>query len=116
MKTIIISTVLIFVLSTPLFSALLTDDLNVIIPTGNPISSQCCEISAQFCLTTPGMTLSIIRTPVDAIFIREYSKPWVITSVQLVNNMKMSDHLPFISHHKYFRQNKNNLNINIALE
>jgi|FLOH01.1.fsa_nt_gi hypothetical protein len=64
---------LILLLVSPLFSALLTDDLEVVVPTGLPGSHDLCLFSEFSGHTGPKITVRVIETPNGSMLLRQYS-------------------------------------------
>jgi len=69
---------LILLLVSPLFSALLTDDLEVVVPTGLPSSNDLCFFSEFTDHTDSKITLLLIGTPNGSMLVRQYSNQSLI--------------------------------------
>ncbi len=90
MKMIIRNIGLILLIASPLFSALLTDDLEVISPTGIPLSNH----HREHIIFTPGSSYSItirfIETSVGILLVREHRKGGVVQHSQSILNPRTS--------------------------
>ena len=80
MKKRIVLLSLILMLVSPLFPALLTKDLQVIVPTGIPHHESNHTAIQQVYLSTPRITLRVIETPGGVLLVREHSKAWTLHS------------------------------------
>jgi len=75
MKLIITTLSILLILASPIFSALLTEDLQVITPTGQPWHSEHQTSECWVSSASNATTLRIIESGEGVIFVREYGGP-----------------------------------------
>ncbi len=66
------------VLTTPLFSALLTEDLEVVTPTGLPMEHASCEAAYFNSSSNYSITVRFVETPEGIFIVREHVKAGVV--------------------------------------
>ena len=81
---------LILIMVAPGFSALLTDDLEVITPIGLPLMHDCFELAYQMNRSNSVITLRLIETSNGFLLIREYSRSGVVQYSQPVLDAKIN--------------------------
>ena len=109
--------ILVFIiLVAPLYPALLTDDLRVVIPTGNPFLLERCEVFHQTYPTVPGITLRVIKTRQGVLLIREQSKPWITLSTPIGKIGEQNEAQHILKLLQKYNMKAGNDNINVILE
>ena len=113
----ILGYILVFILLvTPLYPALLTKDLRIVIPTSDPVLQERCETPYQNCQAAPGITLRVIKNGQGISLVREQTKSWITISTLPGNarDMNAERHV-----HKLLQKHNmkaENDNINVILE
>lgn len=69
---------LILILISPLFSALLTEDLQVVSPTGVPMHDKHSGLTTHLYQPAPVITLKLIETSDGVLLVREHSRRGVV--------------------------------------
>lgn len=80
MKKIQIQILAFIILIAPLYPALLTEDLRVVIPTGNMEIHENCDLMSRIGKDIPGYTLRLIQSTDGIVIIKEQSNPWMTIS------------------------------------
>ena len=78
MKTMLQSIGIMLFLVSPSYSALMTDDLEVISPTGIPLSHEHCEQSLFSPSSSYTITIRLIETSRGVLLVREYTRGEVV--------------------------------------
>lgn len=87
MKKILNCVLVSFILVTPLFSALLSNDLHVVTPAGMPFKCEDLKFNQRSQCNTAGVQLHFVETSQGIMIVREYLGEGSSWSVQNMNDM-----------------------------
>ncbi len=105
------------ILVTPLYPALLTSDLQVIVPTGDPLFQEHCKFIQPVYQSIPGVSFRIIETSRGGLLIiREQTKPWAAQSSQIIELKNIDEKQLILNLIKQHELIGNRNNINVILE
>ncbi len=115
MKKTLNITCLILILISPLFSALLTDDLEVVVPTGLP-STYTLSSTSEFAGPSWNITLLVIKTPNGSVMVRQVARQSYVQINLPVDDGKAIDKIIVINTPLSVRDGGGKLKINVILE
>ncbi len=101
-------------LSYPLFSALLTEDLEVISPTGIPLSHDYCEMESVTSGSNNLITTRLIETSMGVFLVREFSRGGVLLGSHSI--VKPRDCLVIVKSSSRNICGGENMKLNVILE
>jgi len=105
-----------FILISPLFSALLTDDLQVIVPTGVPLIEKRC-ISPLNCYNPDlRITSQVMEAPIGMLLIRAQSKTWIACKLTTGKNLSNTHRITVCCPSSGTGAAEKPLNVNVVLE
>ncbi len=107
---------LMLMLVSPLFSALLTEDLQVVVPTGMPLLYESQSFTQQLPNSAPRITLRVIETSQGVMLVREYSKAWMTRNTHESENLEGRTRITVCCPSSGAETHGKSLNINVILE